>query len=94
MFRVSTVKFDLQTDLEELQARIYLDTKKKLTKKDILELTFKIGAQNYTQLVKKIEKSDESISSDKIAEILIRSVDFGEGSENLSEEIDTILYGK
>ena len=38
MFSVSTVKFDLQEDLEELQAKIYLDTKKKLSKKDILEL--------------------------------------------------------
>ena len=91
---MSTVKFDLQNDLEELQARIYLDTKKKLTKKDILELTFKIGEQNYNQLIKKIEKSEESISSDKISEILVHAVDFGEGTENLSEEIDNILYGK
>jgi len=91
---VSTVKFDLQTDLEELQARIYLDTKKKLTKKDILEITFKIGAKNYNQIINEIEKGNRSISPEKVSEILFNALDFGEGTENLSEEIDTILYGK
>ncbi len=41
-----------------------------------------------------IEKSDESISLDKISELLNHAIDFGEGTENLSEEIDAILYGK
>ncbi len=91
---MSTVKFDLQTDLEELQARIYLDTKKKLTKKDILEITFKIGAKNYNQIINEIEKGNRSISPEKVSEILFNALDFGEGTENLSEEIDTILYGK
>ncbi len=90
---MSTVKFDLQTDLEELQARIYLDTRKKLTKKDILEITFKIGAKNYNQLIEEIEKGNRSISPEKVNEILIDVMDFGEGTENLSQDIDTILYG-
>ena len=91
---MSTVKFDLQTDLEELQARIYLDTKKKVTKKDILELTFKIGAKNYNRLIEEIEKEDQSISLEKVNEILINAMDFGEGTENLSRDVDAILYGK
>jgi hypothetical protein len=88
------VKFDLQSDLEELQARIYLETKKKLTKKDILEMTFKIGAKNYNQLINEIERKNQSISSEAIEDLLQQTFDFGEGTENLSEEVDLTLYQK
>ncbi len=44
--QLSIVKFGLQDDLEELQARIYLETVR-LTKKELLELIFKIDLEHY-----------------------------------------------
>lgn len=92
MFLVSTVKFDLQEDLEELQARIYLDTKKKLSKKDILELTFRIGAKNYEQMIQEIQREKNSLNDLIIESILDSAVDFGEGTEKLSSQINKITY--
>ena len=92
MFSVSTVKFDLQEDLEELQAKIYLDTKKKLSKKDILELAFKIGANNYEQLISEIQQEKSSLSDSVIDSVLTQVTDYGEGTEKLSSQINKITY--
>lgn len=92
MYQVSTVKFDLHDDLEELQARIYLDTKKKLSKKEILELVFRIGAQNYDQILKALQPEEKSLDDQIIQSVLAYSEDFGEGTENLSSKVDAIVY--
>ena len=92
MFPVSTVKFDLQEDLEELQARIYLDTKRKLSKKEILELTFRIGAKNYEELIQEIQQEKTSLSDDIIKSVLNLVTDFGEGTEKLSSQINNTTY--
>ena len=92
MFPVSTVKFDLQEDLEELQARIYLDTKKKLSKKDILELAFRIGAKNYEQLINEIQQRKTSLDDNIIESVLTFASDFGEGTEKLSSQVNRIVY--
>ena len=89
---MSTVKFDLQEDLEELQARIYLDTKKKLSKKDILELAFRIGAKNYDQLINEIQQNQTPLNDNIIESILNLASDFGEGTEKLSSQINKITY--
>ena len=89
---MSTVKFDLQEDLEELQARIYLDTKKKLTKKDILELVFKIGAKNYEEIIQEIQQEKAALNDDIIKSVLKLVTDFGEGSEKLSSQINKVTY--
>ena len=82
---MSTVKFDLQEDLEELQARIYLDTKKKLSKKDILELAFRIGSNNYEQLIHEIQQEKSSLTDSVIESVLATVNDFGEGTEKLTD---------
>ena len=92
VFLVSTVKFDLQEDLEELQARIYLDTKKKLTKKDILELTFKIGAKNYEEIIQEILQVKAPLNDNIIESVLNFVSDFGEGTEKLSSQINKVTY--
>ena len=92
VFLVSTVKFDLKEDLEELQARIYLDTKKKLTKKDILELVFKIGAKNYEEIIQQIQQEKAALNDDIIKSVLKLVTDFGEGSEKLSSQINKVTY--
>ncbi len=92
MFPVSTVKFDLQEDLEELQARLYLDTKKKLSKKEILELTFRIGAKHYEQIIQAIQQEKNSLNDNIIKSVLDSVTDFGEGTERLSSQINKIIY--
>jgi len=61
---VATIKFDRQDELDELIARIYLDTNKKFTKKDLLEIIFELGTQDYHALLNKIKKMDKSDSED------------------------------
>ena len=61
---MATIKFDRQNQLEELIARIYLDTNKKFSKKELLEIIFELGIQDYHALLNKINSIDKSISKD------------------------------
>ncbi|TXT53261.1 MAG: hypothetical protein BAJALOKI2v1_1090008 [Promethearchaeota archaeon] len=61
---MSTIKFDKQDELNELIARIYLDTNKKFTKKDLLEIIFELGTEDYHALTEKIKNRDSSTSKD------------------------------
>ena len=90
---MATVKFDSQDELEELQARIYLDTKVKLSKKEILELFFKYGKNHYNEVIKEINLNQEDLTESEIDEIFQLASYWGEGTERTSENVDTILYG-
>ena len=90
---VSTVKFDLKDDLEELQARLYLDTRKRLTKKEVLEIAFRVGLENYDLIVKEIRSKEKPLDDDVIQKVLSLTEDLGPGSEDLSSKVDEILYG-
>ena len=59
---MSTIKFELQDELDELIARIYLDTKKKLSKKELLELIFNIGKQDYQEILDLVKNPDNTIA--------------------------------
>lgn len=61
---MATIKFDKQHQLDELISRIYLDTKKKYTKKDLLELIFEIGIQDYHALLEKVKNENKTDSKD------------------------------
>ena len=90
---MSTVKFDFHDQLDELQAKLYLDTKIKITKKEILELAFKIGSKDYERLLKMVLVSKiKTITKKQLDEVLSLAEDFGLGTENLSQEVDEILY--
>jgi len=92
---VSTVKFELQQDLDELQARIFLATNKKLSKKEILELTFNFGKKNFDRLISLIlEEEQGELNENDINEILTLTSDLGKGTENLSNEVDDVVYGE
>lgn len=93
MLPVSTVKFDLKDDLEELQARLYLDTRKRLTKKEILEIVFRIGLENYDLIVKEVRLKELPLDDDTIKKILSLAEDLGQGSEDLSSKVDEVVYG-
>jgi hypothetical protein len=89
---VSTVKFDLKDDLEELQARLYLDTRKRLTKKEILEIVFRIGLENYDLIVNEVRLMDYPLDDDIIQKVLSLAEDLGPGSEDLSSKVDEVVY--
>ncbi len=55
---MNTIKFDHHDELDLLLAQIYLDTKQKLSKKDLLEIIFEVGTQDYQNLIRKILKQD------------------------------------
>lgn len=93
MSPVTTVKFDLKDDLEELQARLYLDTRKRLTKKEILEIVFKMGMENYDLIVKYLQSKEQPLTRETIKKVLSLAEDMGEGSEDLSSKVDDIVYG-
>jgi hypothetical protein len=61
---MATIKFDRQDELDELIARVYLDTNKKFTKKDLLEIIFELGIQDYHALLDKINTMEQSDSKD------------------------------
>ena len=90
---MTTVKFDLKDDLEELQARLYLDTRKRLTKKEILEIVFKMGLENYDLIVKSVRSREQPLSDETIKMVLSLAEDMGQGSEDLSSKVDEIVYG-
>lgn len=90
---MSTVKFDLQDDLEEIQARLYLDTRKRLNKKQILELVFKIGLEHYDLIVEEIMSREQPLDDSTIKRVLSMAEDLGPGSEDLSSRVDEIVYG-
>ncbi len=90
---MSAVKFDLHDELEELQARLYRDTGVKLTKKEVLEIIFRIGAEQYDLIVQEIRSRESSLDDETIQKVLSLAEDLGEGSENLSLQVDTVVYG-
>ncbi len=49
---MATIKFDRQNELDEILARIYLDTNKKFTKKDLLEIIFELRIQSIINQLK------------------------------------------
>ena len=61
---MATIKFDRQNELDEIIARIYLDTKKKFTKKALLEIIFELGIQDYHTLLDKIKNKDRTDTKD------------------------------
>lgn len=87
------MKFDLKDDLEELQARLYLETRKRLTKKEILEIVFRIGLENYDLIVNEVRLMDYPLGDDIIQKVLSLAEDLGPGSEELSSRVDDVVYG-
>ena len=90
---MSTVRFGLHDDLEELQARLYLNTRKRLSKREILELVFRIGLEHYDLIVEEIKSTEQPLDDDTIKRVLSMAEDLGPGSEDLSSRVDEVVYG-
>ena len=56
------IKFDRQDELDELAAKIFLDTRYKLSKKKLLELIFDLGKEDYDRLIEKVRSSQSDTS--------------------------------
>ena len=67
---MATIKFDRQDELDEIIARVYLDTNKKFTKKELLEIIFELGIQDYHALLNKINNMEKSDSNDLRAQFI------------------------
>ena len=94
MLYLSTVKYDFQDQLNELQAKIYLDTKIKLSKKELLELVFMVGVEQYDEIIHRIKREQPPLDDIIIAKVLSLSEGFGSGSESLSTTLDKYVYDK
>ena len=67
---MATIKFGRQDELDEIIARVYLDTNKKFTKKELLEIIFELGIQDYHALLNKINNMEKSDSKDLRAQFI------------------------
>lgn len=56
---MAKIKFDRQEELDELVARIYLDTKRRLSKKELLEAIFEVGTRDYQALLALVREPPE-----------------------------------
>ena len=54
---MSVIKFDHQEQLDELVAKIFLDTRYKLSKKKLLGIIFDLGREDYEKIVEKVRSS-------------------------------------
>ena len=59
---MSVIKFDHQEELNELAAKIFLDTRYKLSKKKLLSIIFDLGREDYEKLVEKVRSSQSDTS--------------------------------
>ncbi|TFG03526.1 hypothetical protein EU538_13200 [Candidatus Thorarchaeota archaeon] len=64
-----------------------------MSKKEILELVFRIGMENYDLIVREVRSGETPLSDKTIQEILSLAEDLGPGSEDLSSRVDAIVYG-
>ena len=90
---MATVKFSSQERLKEIQSKVYLKIKKKLTQQEILELAVDILDNNIDLIINRISKSTRKFTLKEIEKIKLNATNWGRETENLSMEIDDIVYG-
>ncbi|MCF2135890.1 MAG: hypothetical protein K9W43_01500 [Candidatus Thorarchaeota archaeon] len=88
-----TTRFDIQDDLEEVQARLYRATGTMLTRKEIKAIISKIGSEQYDLIYQAIKSREKPLDDVIVEKVLSLSEDLGRGSDDLSERIDEITYG-
>lgn len=92
---MSSVKISDKNQLEKLSARIFLLTGTKFTQQQLLTLCVSFSSENMDELISYISVQNRIWSDDEIDSFYDENAeDFGEGSENLSDNVDDILYGK
>lgn len=93
--KMSSVKIADKQLLEKLSARIFLLTGTKLTQQQLLTICVSYSSENLDDLLTYISVQNRIWTDNEVERYYEENVeDFGEGSEKLSKNIDTILYGK
>jgi hypothetical protein len=83
---MSVIKFDKQKELEILLAKIILETGFKLTKKELLELIFDIGIEDYAKIISEVKRK-KSEQEDTL-ELRYRFIDQFSGIIELNDDDD------
>ena len=83
------VRDTTKTDLEKLQANLFLKFGKKLSQQDLIDILVRFGAGNLEKLI--LEQKSNKISKDNLADIFKLSEDWG--VETHPDDLDDILYG-
>lgn len=92
---MSSVKIEDKNQLEQLSARIFLLTGIKFTQQQLLSLCVSFSSENMDDLISYISVQNRIWSDEEIESYYKENTeDFGEGTEDLSENVDYILYGK
>ena len=91
---MSSVKINNKDRLDRLAAKILLKTGKKYTQQELLSLCVQIAEEDIDEFIKKIVKRQKIWTKEEIEKLKKRiTTDLGEGTENLSQQVDEILYG-
>ena len=92
---MSSVKIEDKNQLEQLSAKIFLLTGNKFTQQQLLSLCVSFSSENMDDLISYISVQNRIWTDEEIETYYNENTeDFGEGTEELSENIDDIIYGK
>lgn len=92
---MSSVKIQDKNQLERLAATIFLKTGKKFTQQELLSKCVQFSYEKLDELLMKIMKENRKWTQEEIAELNETFImDFGDGTETLSSEVDDIVYGE
>lgn len=90
----TSVKMKDKSTLEQLSARIFLQTGRKFTQQELLAYCVAYSSDNIDDLISNIITENRNWSEDEINDLYLDFVtDLGERTENLSKNVDNILYG-
>jgi len=92
--KMSSVKMTDKDQLERLAAQILLKTGKKFTQQELLTLCVHFTSENLDKFVSQVTKENRIWTQEEIEQLEKEYIiDFGEGTEKLSSNIDDIVYG-
>ncbi|MCE7748404.1 MAG: hypothetical protein GPJ51_08395 [Candidatus Heimdallarchaeota archaeon] len=90
---MSSVKMIDKEKLDRLAAKILLRTGKKYTQQELLRLCVQFTDEKLDEFIMKLSHASRIWTKEEIKQFKDKFViDFGEGTENLSEEVDKIVY--
>ena len=94
MAAAASVKLDPASKrlLEELQARLLLETGRRYRLQDILAAAVRLAARRRDELLAELEGGWRPLTREE-AERLLDKYSFDGGPEDASREIDEVLYG-
>lgn len=92
---MSSVKIENKEKLERLAAKILLKTGKKITQQELLAKCVQFTDERLEEFLIDFIKENRIWEDKEIKNLEEQFIfDFGEGTENLSEQVDDIIYGE